>query len=580
MKDKITIGVNAQSVLTKVSRMFNGTDESVLKEMVQNARRAGATQVNLEVVEGESVTITHDGKPFEDFTALLSLGDSDWTEPETADEDPAGCGFFVSSLFETTVVESRKNDTEMYRIELNKDTLTRIGTEVDVNTLPCDLPKKDNVRITLHGAPFLTRASYEKVARDSVIPVTALFVNKKGKEDFLYYPPVLKVLDEHADDMVLFDRTMGDVRFRIVQDHEGSKYGSDEAKAFRWLCKDYRYTYLNYFGHVVRNFDNNINTWTYTITGHTKGRRRELVVTPAESSGLRMVLPARYSLVSNDAYFEMLSNIKKFLVDYVNSLGGHTLPYKMYKELGGAAVLDREAAIPLELLDMEDGEAALENPEDLESGLATALTYYTEDTEYPSLRIYTGLSEYKGYEWEKTMAKIAVEDLAIKVNNVDYDDEKVAGSGLVDDLALIMTRGDEVLELCKLPTAYRDKYREQFYGCMCPTLDLWRTDKVSAREAMKIIFDEIMEQWEGSDGAENDSWDTQQENFQEDLGGALRVFLSEGDAVRSRVSDFMSKDWGLLSGVSEVVFTWNGEEIVYRRKDDDLNNILREVVED
>jgi hypothetical protein len=102
-------------ILSKADRLFTNNLNDILIELLQNSRRAGATQVDILTEpsgNGTLITLRDDGKGIEDFSALLRLGDSDWDAETLAREDPAGMGFFsllhhgvaVTSLDECAVI--------------------------------------------------------------------------------------------------------------------------------------------------------------------------------------------------------------------------------------------------------------------------------------------------------------------------------------------------------------------------------------------------------------------------------------------------------------------------------------------
>ena len=72
---KVKIEVNSQSLMSRVSRMFEQTEESMLLEVFQNARRSGATEIYLSK-EGNVLTVANNGKAINDFQKLLTLGES------------------------------------------------------------------------------------------------------------------------------------------------------------------------------------------------------------------------------------------------------------------------------------------------------------------------------------------------------------------------------------------------------------------------------------------------------------------------------------------------------------------------
>ena len=90
------IGVTLhEGALTKVSRFYNGTEHDIMPELFQNARRAGATRVEVETNEETGiVTVRDDGAGISDYRAVLGFGQSEWADSAVQDEDPAGMGLF------------------------------------------------------------------------------------------------------------------------------------------------------------------------------------------------------------------------------------------------------------------------------------------------------------------------------------------------------------------------------------------------------------------------------------------------------------------------------------------------------
>jgi hypothetical protein len=88
------------ALLTKADRLFLNDDRGIFVELLQNARRAGATavHVSIEDIPCESgtarITVLDNGRGIENFQSLLTLGGSDWSSSTQQKEDPAGMGFF------------------------------------------------------------------------------------------------------------------------------------------------------------------------------------------------------------------------------------------------------------------------------------------------------------------------------------------------------------------------------------------------------------------------------------------------------------------------------------------------------
>lgn len=98
-------------MLGVVDRLFQGDEVSIVSELVQNARRAGAKSVTVtrSVLPdgGRRVEVVDDGTGVEDPQILLGLRDSAWADASVVDEDPAGMGFFVLSGCSRSGVASR-----------------------------------------------------------------------------------------------------------------------------------------------------------------------------------------------------------------------------------------------------------------------------------------------------------------------------------------------------------------------------------------------------------------------------------------------------------------------------------------
>jgi hypothetical protein len=80
-------------LLQKASRLFTGTIEGRIIEVLQNARRAGATEVQITNTDG-LITVRDNGRGIEEFKKLLDLGSSGWDDAIEFSEDPAGVGLF------------------------------------------------------------------------------------------------------------------------------------------------------------------------------------------------------------------------------------------------------------------------------------------------------------------------------------------------------------------------------------------------------------------------------------------------------------------------------------------------------
>ena len=75
-----------KKLLAKADRLFTGTLSGRITEILQNARRAGATRVEI-INSGGWVIIKDNGRGIDDFARLLDLGGSGWSEVTERSED-------------------------------------------------------------------------------------------------------------------------------------------------------------------------------------------------------------------------------------------------------------------------------------------------------------------------------------------------------------------------------------------------------------------------------------------------------------------------------------------------------------
>ena len=98
MNDTATIRARIhESAIRRVTRTFAATLTDAFAEILQNARRAGATRVRVALTGPAdsgplTVTVTDDGAGIVDPAVLLSFGENGWSEDLVAAEDAAGMG--------------------------------------------------------------------------------------------------------------------------------------------------------------------------------------------------------------------------------------------------------------------------------------------------------------------------------------------------------------------------------------------------------------------------------------------------------------------------------------------------------
>lgn len=118
----------SDDALTKVTRLFNASIGDILAELLQNARRSGATEVAIDCVEdpdlGPVICFRDDGPGLTDTNALFTLGGSAWNEQTQANEDPAGMGFFALAGRNARVIAGRRDGPGGWELEISRDALS------------------------------------------------------------------------------------------------------------------------------------------------------------------------------------------------------------------------------------------------------------------------------------------------------------------------------------------------------------------------------------------------------------------------------------------------------------------------
>ena len=167
MTDAIKLTVNAANLVRHLRNAFTRTD-TVLAELMQNARRAGATSVAFQCDETtRTLSVEDNGRGLEDPQAMFSIGESGWDTETMTDERPYGLGFMAAIYAaERVVIASRGR-----RIDIDTGDLLDFQ-DIDV-VADADGPAQ-GARITLQGWTLGNRQTKDALAsyaRGFPIPV-------------------------------------------------------------------------------------------------------------------------------------------------------------------------------------------------------------------------------------------------------------------------------------------------------------------------------------------------------------------------------------------------------------------------
>ena len=282
-------------LLTKASRLFTGTLEGRIIELLQNARRAGATQVEITNEDG-LVTVADNGQGIDDFAKLLDLGGSGWDEEFEASEDPAGVGLFCLA---PRAVKIRSNGQ---MVEIGQDGWC--GTPVEVLSDPEPV------------AGTIVRFEDDEWSQ-SIVSALAVFSRMKVAVDDCPCPCEPFVSDQ-----------------AVHRPELGCRIEVREAEHLESWHRHARRSHA-YSDNVLVNFHGQTTSFDcHPVTEHDLWFLVDLTGAP---TGIRLMLPARTRLVENEAFDQLKAALELEAYRYLQRRGHHRLPFKQYvraRELG------------------------------------------------------------------------------------------------------------------------------------------------------------------------------------------------------------------------------------------------------
>jgi len=288
MQKQIVQAKVSSRLLAKADRLFTGTQEGRMIEILQNARRAGASRVEITNSPEGLVTIHDNGHGIRDFSVLLNLGSSDWDPNIEEAEDPAGVGIF-SLAPRDVVIESGST-----KLVINQAIWT--GTPARLFEMHDPVP---GTRIQFKDSPW----NLETVQKFAVF--TGLEVVVDGKTC-----PQLSFCTQLAT-------------------HHPELGCRIEVRSRDDLNEGHRSYWTNYYRpDALVNFHGQVVTFEYqTLTGE---HLCYLVNLTGEPTGLRLMLPARTCMVENAALTQLKASLEIEAFRYVQRKGKHTLSYAEY----------------------------------------------------------------------------------------------------------------------------------------------------------------------------------------------------------------------------------------------------------
>jgi len=505
------------AAITKVTRLFNNTLGTMLAELVQNARRAGATSIDLDVAEAEDgkwLVIADDGAGIADPAVILALGRSGWDEEIAAREDPAGLGVFSLAGRQVEIRSHPRAGGEAWQVSIAPGDWES-GTPIPVAR--CDQPFGTEIRLLLDDEWAKT------------LEVAAIGAARYCPTPIRFRGSQLAQSDWLADAAVIVE-TDG-VRIGL--------FNATRAAHYQPL--------INFHGLTVPctlpSVDEKERSWWARI---------DIVDAPA----LQLVLPARGEMVENDALDALRDTVRKIIYSHIASLGSHRLPFAQWAEARQLGV-DLPEATPLlrgwtpakaDLNSVSDGSGLIPAGElvlmehfgaPLEQCAAFALA---RDGRFEG-RLADPDDAMAGYGWYDALPRITVLRFEIERDGAahvfDSDTLSDLESGTVDRLALVVeitgSRPETLTVAAPVVIDYDDAHH---WGFEEANILLASRDAISPDELVELLEASC---FCASDDREADSWETQNDRFLLDAREmATRLLLGDDAALVERLRAIIS----------------------------------------
>ncbi len=495
-------------LLSKAQRLFTGTLDGRMIEILQNARRAGATAVNITNKDGQ-VTVQDNGRGITDFSALLDLGRSQWDESTECAEDPAGVGIFCLAPREVCIRSGHKIVTFTEKTWRGEPVPVQRTAESIAGTA---LVFRDNAWI------------FETVEKHAVFTGMKVIVDGRecASESFVSERAV-----PHPE---LGCRIEVRERTKLSQWHSQWKQN--------WHAD---LVLVNFHGQVV--------SFTYAPVGEYL---QYLVDLTGEPTGIRMMLPARTRPVENEAFGLLQAALEREAFQYIQKRGSHQLKFKEYcraQELG-IELPEAEPAFTAGLLTGEPVEpVAVVKPADFPLAKCYRLNPACQDGgdqneanahllsalgtfESPFVVVEIS-SDYEGYSW----AKLPVVDRVAVVVGKELARDYWCCEPLVavEGLEITADTSDGRVFRSVVPMAVRELPQEE-------GRHRWTTIEVlvtlAAREELQPtdIWFHL-----GGWSEDGDTYDTQLEDFERGLNLFWADLMGPGEYLRLRLFECLAE---------------------------------------
>lgn len=526
-------------LLDKADRLFPNNDAGIWIEVLQNARRAGATSIEVSIQElanpqGCLISVQDDGCGIDDFQKLVALGDSEWAEETERAEDPAGMGFFSLCHSEVEVYSGCQ--------------FVRITPEVFLGKAEAKIEQSE---MFVAGTRLRFRRSSTKVeliaALERVSRFLPLEVRLQGqalpRHDFLEGALVRELIDGI------------EVGFATEFMHaDGNCYDDN------W----------NFYGARLRHAP--MDFTGLLLPGQTAPATIRARFQVLETGTVKLQLPDRKGVIEDESLRQFLRKARAVAYRFFQAQPKHGLPYVNWQEAKDMGILLPEATPLLKTWHAWPQDSGAEGmfgtcearllqrldnvilaPRDLP--IAHTLEAALNSCANLDADLYLAERAFKGYSWYDKLPRIV--NMDVLIDGIPYENWYAKGprpAQIQLELTIEQAGTERKLSLPALIHVGDEQYNEHEFVTVGNSP--WDSDEFPA--PFDIVEFLIWATFSSSDDIDADSWETQRDRYQEEVtrtvNGYFRGPKANLMAILRSAIDWEARRLSEQLGINEIRF--------------------------
>jgi hypothetical protein len=544
INNEVIRGRAAAGFISKADRLFRNDDAGTFVELLQNARRAGATSIHVTIEECKDttescdVTVQDDGAGIQEFQNLVMLGESAWSAETQQVEDPAGMGFFSLCLSGVEVFSRG-----LY-VKITPDVF--LG-KADAQVHQCEeMFKGTRLRFMRQSTKETLMAALARVAK--------------------FYPIEVRL---NGDILPRCDFLEGAIYREVI---DGIEVGFATDFAHNW--GSYRDDNWNFYGALIHEpgpsfigiLDDSVKDKPHTL--YTR-------FNVLETGRIRLQLPDRRNVIQGEFLKEFQKKVRAAAYRCFAQQTRHALPYQNWIEAKELGIALQEATCLLTTWSARACDPNIEPVFEHEltgivSDLSRVMLVERDVQHSHTLRgslhsgatldadLYHEKPEFQGYSWYDALP--CVIQAEVLIDGCQAEESPLLGgharASTIDVVVTVAQRGQKE-RVVRLPAHIHvdsESYNELRFVAVKDSP--WDNDQLSGPFSLDAFL--MWATFWASDDVESDSWETQQDDYEQEIDQQLnRYFRGPRDTLLAILRSALSRDAGYLAdelNLSEIRF--------------------------